>query len=128
VDAYEVSLWGLKNEGGSTTATIDLGRNRSFLAWADVTMIDSLDDFDSDNAVVAEVYQVDGMPTGVAVFGGDHWGAEGSSDNVHQGGYVGYGRRITFRLRSIHDSDLDSYGMGVVLALSSLRESRLSDT
>ncbi len=117
MDAYEISLWGLKNGGGSGTATIDLGRNRSFLAWATVTMIDSLSDFDRDNAVVAEVFQVDGAETWKAVYGGDHWGASGASENVHQGAYVGYGRQITFRIRSLHSDDLDSYGMGVVIAL-----------
>ena len=116
MDGYEVSLWALKNSGGSGSATIDLGRNRSFIAWANVTMIDSLSDFDRDNAVVAEVYQVDGAETWKAVFGGDHWGGAGSSSNVHQGAYVGYGRRITFRIRSMHSDDLDSYGMGVVVA------------
>jgi hypothetical protein len=80
-------------------------------------MIDSLNDFDADNAVVAEVFQVDGAETWKAVTGGAHWGAPGASSNVHQGAYVGYGQRITFRLRSIHSDDLDSYGMGVVVAL-----------
>ncbi|MCA1011403.1 hypothetical protein [Halobacillus halophilus] len=116
MDAYEISMWGLKNHGGSNTVTIDLGRNRSFLAWASVTMIDSLNDFDADNAVVAEVFQVDGVETWKAVYGGEHWGSAGDSSNVHQGTYVGYGRRITFRIRSVHSSDLDSYGMGVVVA------------
>src|SRR4051794_2417758 len=117
MDAYEVSLWALKNSGGSGTATIDIGRSRSFLAWATVTMVDSLNDFDSDNAVVSEVFQVDGAETWKAVSGGSHWGPAGASSNVHQGAYVGYGRTITFRIRSIHSADLDSYGMGTVLAL-----------
>lgn len=117
MDAYEVSLWGLKSTGGTGTATIDLGRSRSLLAWAVVTMIDSLSDFDADNAVVAEVFRVDGSETWRAVSGGAHWGAAGTSSNVHQGAKVGFGRRVTFRIRSLHSSDLDSYGMGVVLAL-----------
>ena len=117
MDAYEASMWALKNGGGSGTATIDLGRNRSFLAWATVTMVDSLNDFDSDNAVVAEVFQVDGSETWKAVSGGAHWGAAGASSNVHQGAFVGYGRQITFRIRSMHSDDLDSYGMGIVVAL-----------
>lgn len=116
MDAFEVSLWALKNGGGQGTATIDLGRSRSFLAWAMVTMVDSLNDFDADNAVVAEVFQVDGSETWKAVSGGAHWGAPGNSANVHQGAYVGFGRRITFRIRSLHHDDLDSYGMGVVVA------------
>lgn len=117
MDAFEVSLWGLKNGGGTGTATIDLGRSRSFLAWATVTMVDSLNDFDADNAVVAEVFRVDGAEAWRAVHGGRHWGDAGASTNVHQGAYVGFGRRITFRIRSLHSADLDSYGTGVVIAL-----------
>jgi hypothetical protein len=117
MDAWEVSLWALKNAGGSGTATIHMGRRRSFLAWGTVTMIDSLNDFDRDNAVAVEVFQVDGFPTWRAVTGGEHWGVPGHSFNVHQGAYVGYGRSVTFRIRSIHSEDLDSYGMGIVLAL-----------
>jgi hypothetical protein len=30
---------------------------------------------------------------------------------------VGYGQRVTFRIRSIHHSDLDAYGMGTVMTL-----------
>lgn len=116
MDGYEVSLFGLKNGGGTGTATIDLGRSRSFIAWASVTMIDSLNDFDRDNAVVAEVFRVDGGETWRAVNGGAHWGAPGTASNVHQGAYVGFGRRVTFRIRSLNSADLDSYGMGVVLA------------
>jgi hypothetical protein len=117
MDAYEASLWALRSGGGSGSVTIDMGRSRSFLAWATVTMVDSLNDFDSDNAVVAEVFQVDGTETWKAVHGGAHWGPPGATANVHQGAYVGYGRRVTFRIRSIHSDDLDSYGMGIVLAL-----------
>jgi hypothetical protein len=116
MDAREISMWGFKSSGGSGTATIDLGRSRSFFAWATVTFVDSLSDFDRDNAVVAEVFQVDGAETWKAAWGGDHLGPAGASSNLHQGAYVGYGRRITFRIRSMHTDDLDSYGMGVVVA------------
>ena len=113
----EASMWALKGTGGYGTVAVDLGRRRRFVAWADVTMVDSLSDFDRDNAVVAEVYQVDGAETWKAVFGGDHWGSAGSSSNVHQGAYVGYGQRITFRIRSMHADDLDAYGVGKAIAL-----------
>lgn len=113
----EASLWALKNAGGYGTVAVDLGRSRRFVAWGTVTMIDSLSDFDRDNAVVIEVYQVDGTETWRAVYGGDHWGTAGSSSNVHQGAYVGYGQRITFRVRSLHPSDLDVYGVGSVITL-----------
>lgn len=117
MDAYEASMWALRNSGGSGSVTIDMGRNRNFLAWATVTMVDSLNDFDRDNAVVAEVLRIDGSETWRAVHGGAHWGPPGASSNVHQGAYVGYGRSVTFRIRSMHSADLDSYGVGVVLAL-----------
>jgi Matrixin/Putative peptidoglycan binding domain len=113
----EASMWALKNGGGYGTVAIDLGRRQRFLAWATVTMIDALNDFDSDNAVVAEVFQVDGAETWKAVFGGAHWGPAGDTANVHQGAYVGYGQRVTFRIRSIHHDDLDAYGMGTVMTL-----------
>jgi hypothetical protein len=113
----EASLWALKNAGGYGTVAIDLGRRKRFLAWGTVTMIDALSDFDSDNAVVIEVFQVDGVETWKAVHGGAHWGAAGASSNVHQGAYVGEGQTVTFRLRSIHHDDLDAYGMGAVVTL-----------
>ncbi|MCI0428384.1 MAG: M14 family metallopeptidase [Nitrospiraceae bacterium] len=113
----EASLWALKNTGGYGTVSVDLGRPRRFVAWGTVTMIDSLSDFDRDNAVVIEVYQVDGVETWKAVYGGDHWGPAGASSNVHQGAYVGYGQRITFRVRSLHSDDLDVYGVGTVITL-----------
>ncbi|WP_026819289.1 hypothetical protein [Arthrobacter castelli] len=114
MDGYEISLFALATDTG--TATIDLGRSRSFVAWATVTMIDSLNNFDRDNAVTAEVFKVDGSRTWAALYGGDHFGESGASSNVHQGAYVGFGRKITFRIRSVHSADLATYGMGVVLA------------
>jgi len=113
----EASLWALKNTGGYGTVSIDLGRPRRFVAWGEVTMVDSLSDFDRDNAVAIEVYQVDGVETWKAVFGGDHWGPVGNSSNVHQGAYVGSGQVVTLRLRSLHADDLDVYGVGKVITL-----------
>ena len=46
MDAFKVDLFALKNEGGSASATIDLGRRRPFLAWGSVSMVDPLTDFD----------------------------------------------------------------------------------
>lgn len=118
MEAFEASMWALKETGGEGTVTIELGRERRhFLAWANVTMIDPLNDFDEDNAVVAEVFQVDGVETWKAVSGGDHWGDPGKSTNVHQGAFVGFGSSVTFRIRSLHTDDLDSYGVGVVVVL-----------
>jgi hypothetical protein len=81
-------------------------------------MIDSLANFDDDNAVVGEVYQVDGSDHKWAwVYGGEHWGDNCAFKNAHQGATVATGRRVTFRLRSIHHQDLDAFGMGIVQTL-----------
>lgn len=113
----EASMWALRSTGGYGSVAVDLGRTARFVAWATITMVDSLSDLDADNAVVAEVFDVDGTETWRAVSGGAHWGPPGATSNVHQGAKVGVGRRITFRIRSLHPEDLDAYGMGVVAVL-----------
>ena len=117
MDAFKVDLFALLNEGGTASATVDMGRPRRFLAWGSVTMVDPLTDFDRDNAVAFDIFTVDGSLTSSRVFGGEHWGPSGSGNNVFDGALVGFGRRVTFFLRSIHTADLDSFGVGVVLAL-----------
>lgn len=113
----EGSMWALRSTGGYGSVAIDLGRRRRFLAFATVNMIDSLSEFDKDNAVVAEVFQVDGVETWRALHGGAHWGPAGDTANVHQGAFVGSGQRVVFRIRATHPDDLDAYGMGVVMVL-----------
>lgn len=113
----EASLWAVRSAGGYGTVAIDLGRRQRFLAWGTITMIDALVDFDRDNAVVVEVFAVDGIETWRAVHGGAPWGPLGASSNVHQGAFVGEGQTVTFRLRSIHHGDLDAYGVGTVVSL-----------
>jgi hypothetical protein len=117
MQAYKVDLFALKNLGGSASATVDLGRRRRFLAWGSVTMIDSLNDFDRDNAYAFDIFTVDGVKTTSRVHGGAHWGPSGSGDNVYEGAVGGVGRFVNFWLRSIHTDDLDTFGVGVVLAL-----------
>ncbi|WP_051298876.1 M10 family metallopeptidase domain-containing protein [Arthrobacter castelli] len=117
------SMWALKSSGSYGSVTIDLGRRRRFLAWASMTMLDSLNNFDRDNAVTAEIFKVDGNETWRAIYGGDHFGGAGDASNVHQGAYVGYGRRITFRLRSMNPrGDLEAFGAGTVVTLDALDE------
>jgi hypothetical protein len=115
--AYRVNLAALKNNGGSASATVDLGKTRSFLAWGSVTMVDSLSDFDDDNAYAFDIFTIDGVKTPTAVYGGAHWGPLGSGSNVYQGAWVGSGRYINMWLRSIHTADLDTYGVGCVVTL-----------
>lgn len=112
--AYQTSVFSGVS-GVSETATINLGSPRTFYAWTQINMIDSLTDFDRDNAVAIEIYQVDGNFTGWRVSGGDHFGAPNTSQNVHQGAMVGHGQRITFRIRAMHSQDLAVYGTGIVL-------------
>ena len=85
----------------SATVTIDLGQPRLFLAWITVNMVDSLDNFDRDNAIAADIFTIDGSLTAVRVFNGDHWGPQGSGSNVFQGAAFAFGQRITFFLRAI---------------------------
>lgn len=116
MQAFKVDLFALGSLGGSASATVDLGRERPFLAWGSVTMVDSLAVFDRDNAYALDIFQVNGLRTSPRVAGGDHWGEEGSDDNVFDGAISGVGRRVTFFLRTLHAEDLDTYGVGIVLA------------
>lgn len=100
----------------SETHTIDLGETRDFYAWCQINMVDSLANFDADNAVAIDIYMIDGVETTRSrIWGGRHWGAADSSSNVHDGAIAARGRRITFRLRAMHSSDLQAYGTGIVL-------------
>ena len=114
MNAYRVNVFsGIS--GVSETATIDLGSDKQFYAWCQINLIDSYADFDRDNAVAIDIYQVDGNRTNWRVSGGDHFGSSNSSSNVHEGAISGYGRRITFRIRAMHSSDLGAFGTGIVL-------------
>lgn len=116
MQAFTAPMWALKATGNASV-TIDLGRPRPFLAWASVTMIDSLSDFDRDNAVAADIFTIDGVQPPFRVSGGDHWGAPGSGSNVFPGALVGFGRRINIWLRVFHIDDLEAYGEAIVVTL-----------
>ena len=113
---FTTSMFAL-NSTGSASVTINLGRPRPFLAWATVTMIDSLASFDRDNAVVADIFTVDGVRLSPRVSGGDHWGSPGSGSNVFPGAFAGFGQRINIWLRVFHIQDLEAYGEAIVLTL-----------
>jgi hypothetical protein len=110
-----VHLWNFGT--GSATATVDLGSSRPFLAWGSITFTDSLAVYDRDNGSAIEVYQVDGVTQWRAGDGGDHLGPANADSNLRPGGIRGFGRRVTFRLRSFHVDDLEHYGVGCVLTL-----------
>ncbi|RPJ38712.1 MAG: hypothetical protein EHM35_03885 [Planctomycetaceae bacterium] len=111
-------LFAFNSEMGTDSVTIDLGAVRHFLAWGTITMIDSLIDLDRDNMCFIDVYEVDGNRTNWRVSGGDHLGSANSPGNAYEGTYVGYGRRITFRITAGHVSDLEASGHAMVLVLS----------
>ena len=114
MNAYRVNVFSGVS-GVSETATINLGSAKQFYAWCQINLIDSLADFDRDNAVAIEIYQVDGVRTAWRVSGGDHFGAANTTQNVHEGALAGFGQRITFRIRALHSEDLAVYGSGIVL-------------
>ena len=116
MQAFTVPMWAL-NATGNASVTIDLGERRRFLAWATVTMTDSLRTFDRDNAVAADIFTIDGVLLPWRVSGGDHWGPPGSGSNVFPGAWVGFGRRINIWLRVFHIQDLEAYGEAIVITL-----------
>lgn len=104
-----------RRANGTATVTIDLGSPTVFLAWGDVTFIDSLNNFDRDNAVAIDIPFVDGARTSTRLSGGDHLGDAGAFSNLHEGALVRFGRRVTFRLRAFHSDDLECFGYGIVI-------------
>jgi hypothetical protein len=110
-------LFAFNTKKGTDSVTIDLGQTKYFLAWGTITMIDALIDYDRDNMCFIDVYEVDGNRTSWRVSGGDHFGSTTSPSNVHQGAYIGYGQKITFRLISGHHEDLEVAGFAIVLVL-----------
>lgn len=115
MNASVVHLWNFGT--GTATATVDLEFRRPFLAWGSITFIDSLAVYDRDNGACVEVYQVDGVTQWSAGSGGDHLGPNGADSNLRPGALRGFGRRVTFRLRTFHVEDLEHYAVGSILTL-----------
>ena len=107
-----VNLFVVSNQ--TATVTVDLLQTRFFVASITINMIDSLIDFDRDNAVAADIFSVDGVRTAPLISGGDHWGGAGTFTNVHQASLVRFGRFVTFRLRGI-GPDINACAQGVVV-------------
>jgi hypothetical protein len=100
--------------GVPMTFTLDLLQRRFFVAQVAINMLDSLIDYDRDNAVAADIVFVDGVRTPTNVSGGDHWGAPGLISNVHVASTFGTGRFVTFRLRVMGpDESAAAEGMAV---------------
>jgi peptidoglycan hydrolase-like protein with peptidoglycan-binding domain len=111
--AATVHVWAFA--GGTGSAVLDLGRPRRFMAWSEVTFNDSLARNDRDNAAAMDIFTVDGNSPGSVGSGGDHLGTAGAPSNLFPGAMVGFGRRVQFRLSTMHSADLEAYGVGSVL-------------
>jgi hypothetical protein len=115
VNGFVIHLWNFGR--GSEIATVDLGASRPFLAWGSITFTDALTDYDRDNGGTIEVYRIDGNPLGFVGSGGDHLGPAGADSNLRPGAVRGFGRTVTFRLRTFHVEDLEHYGVGCIVTL-----------
>jgi hypothetical protein len=98
----------------TTSVTISVGFQRPILAFINVTMVDSLIDYDFDNAVAADIFTVNGALTTPLVSGGSKWGPPGSIRNVFQGAFVGSGTTITYFLR-VRGPDIAALAEAVVI-------------
>jgi hypothetical protein len=98
------------------TQTIDLGRKRLFLAWAQIGMIGGRGKgpWDFDNQITAEVLAVDESFTGIEAFGG-RLGPQGAFTNYHGGAIRSFGRQIIFRLRVWQPEEMFALATGIVL-------------
>lgn len=98
--------------------TIDLGDPHTFLAWVTVGYISGFGGaggpWDFDNSIVAEIYLVDGSEVPISSFGLE-LGPPGSVTNLHQMAYIGYGTKITFRLRVWQTEEMSVAMKGIVL-------------
>ena len=113
--AISVNLWAFA--GGTSSALVDLGTRKRFMAWGEVGFVDSLIDFDRDNGIALDIFTVDSNHPARVGSGGDHLGTNGSPSNLFAGAVVGVGQKIQFRLSTFHSADLEAYGTGSVLVL-----------
>lgn len=108
----------LATPGGAFEDVVDLSfsSDRWIAAFCGLSMVDSISDFDRDNAVAIDIAYYDGNSNNRTpwIYGGDHWGGSGAFANFHVPATVRYGRAVRFRLRSFHPSDIESAGFGVL--------------
>src|SRR5215216_2683051 len=94
----------LANPGVTATKTVDLMQPRAFVASIMITAIDPLNPVDRASAVAADIISwsdtLTVSPTPQA-WGGDRWGSLGATTNLFHGCAAGFGRFVTFRLRSV---------------------------
>jgi hypothetical protein len=79
-----------------------------------LVMVNSLTDFDYDNAVFADIASVDGVPLGTWISGdGSNLGSLGDWRNMRWPTWSGVGQIITFRTFAL-GPDIECAGIGIV--------------
>jgi hypothetical protein len=107
-----MATWLFCNSNGTVVRDLDLGSPRRFSAFVASVHIDPLVQFDRDNCVTVEVYQVDGNATGTFIYGADTLGPPGDDANAHAPVVAGVGQVIRFRARCFGpDCDFGAFGM-----------------
>jgi hypothetical protein len=118
--------WGSYGSGGGAvqevTSTVDLGVTSYFLAWVSLGYIGgriggaaTSGPWDFDNAVSAEVFQVDGVIISEVDAFWSRFGPEGDWANYHSPSMFGRGRKITFRMRIWQPEEMEAIATGLVL-------------
>lgn len=108
---YVRTVW-LFADDNTDTKEVDLGTVRNFYAFVAMTGCDPRHNFDRGDAFALDIFKIDGNKTSPWISGGDHWGVLDSDTNVFAQHYIGTGRKILFRARSVQDATV--HGIGVV--------------
>jgi hypothetical protein len=96
-----VSTLVLHANTGTDIASVNLGSAKRVVAFIYLRAVDPLASFDQSDGLFADIFRVDGAaPLGDRWFGGDHFGASGTDDNLMRGIYTGIAQELIFRLRS----------------------------
>lgn len=100
-------------DNGTTVSTISFGSPRQMVATIAISAFDPRADFDSGDAMYAEIYRVDGADfrAGGWFHGGAHLGSDGDDANLRSCFFNGVASSITFRLRSMQDATVKAVGM-----------------
>jgi hypothetical protein len=108
------AVWMESHTGTADQHDVDLGFPRQCTAYATLVMVNSLTDFDYDNAVFADIASVDGVPLGTWISGdGSNLGSLGDWRNMRWPTWSGVGRIITFRTFAL-GPDIECAGIGIV--------------
>lgn len=98
-------------DGNTVFDVVNLGSPKRVVAFIYLRAINPRADFDSSDALLADIYRIDGgIPTSEQWSGGD-LGSPGDDANLLTGVYTGNAQEITFRLRSREDASVWAVGI-----------------